>query len=105
MLGSAAVMVIDDTVSIPRLMVWMTRFYAHESCGQCTPCREGTGWLLRLATRILEGNGRRRDLDDLYELADNIDGKTICALGQAVAWPTKSYITKFRHEFEALIRE
>jgi NADH-quinone oxidoreductase subunit F len=105
MLGSAAVMVLDETVSIPRLMVWMTRFYAHESCGQCTPCREGTGWLLRLATRILDGRGRRRDLDDLYEIADNIDGKTICALGQAVAWPTKSYITKFRHEFEALIQE
>ncbi len=105
MLGSAAVMVIDETVSIPRLMVWMVRFYAHESCGQCTPCREGTGWLLRLATRILEGKGRRRDLDDLYEIADNIDGKTICALGAAVAWPTKSYIKKFRHEFEALIKE
>jgi NADH-quinone oxidoreductase subunit F len=105
MLGSAAVMVLDDSISIPRLMVWMTRFYAHESCGQCTPCREGTGWLLRLATRIADGKGRRRDLDDLYEIADNIDGKTICALGAAVAWPTKSYITKFRHEFEALIKE
>jgi len=105
MLGSAAVMVLDETVSIPRLMLWMTRFYAHESCGQCTPCREGTGWLLRMATRIVEGKGRRRDVDDLYEIADNIDGKTICALGAAVAWPTKSYVKKFRHEFEALIRE
>ncbi|MBU0508098.1 NADH-quinone oxidoreductase subunit NuoF [bacterium] len=105
MLGSAAVMVIDETVSIPRLMVWMTRFYAHESCGQCTPCREGTGWLLRLATRIADGKGRRRDIDDLYEVANNIDGKTICALGAAVAWPTKSYIKKFRHEFEALVKE
>jgi NADH-quinone oxidoreductase subunit F len=105
MLGSAAVMVLDETVSIPQLMVWMTRFYAHESCGQCTPCREGTGWLLRLATRIAEGRGKRRDVDDLYRLADNIDGKTICALGAAVAWPTKSYVTKFRHEFEALIEE
>ncbi len=105
MLGSAAVMVLDDSVSIPKLMVWMTRFYAHESCGQCTPCREGTGWLLRIATRIASGRGRRRDLDDLFELADNIDGKTICALGQAVAWPTKSYIKKFRHEFEALVKE
>jgi len=105
MLGSTAVIVIDDTVSIPQLMVWMTRFYAHESCGQCTPCREGTAWLLRLATRIIEGKGRRQDLDDLYRLADNIDGKTICALGAAVAWPTKSYVSKFRHEFEALIRQ
>ncbi len=105
MLGSAAVMVIDDTVSIPRLMIWMTRFYAHESCGQCTPCREGTGWLLRIANRIVEGKGRRRDIDDMYELADNIDGKTICALGAAVAWPTKSYLKKYRHEFEALVKE
>jgi len=105
MLGSAAVMVLDETISIPQLMVWMVRFYAHESCGQCTPCREGTGWLLRLATRIADGRGRKRDLDDLYELADNIDGKTVCALGAAVAWPTKSYIKKFRPEFEALIKQ
>lgn len=105
MLGSAAVMVIDETISIPKLMVWMTRFYTHESCGQCTPCREGTAWLLRLATRIVEGKGRSRDLDDMLDLAENIDGKTICALGAAVAWPTKSYIQKFRPEFEALIRE
>jgi NADH-quinone oxidoreductase subunit F len=105
MLGSAAVMVIDESISIPKLMIWMTRFYEHESCGQCTPCREGTGWLLRLAQKIVNGKGRKRDIDDIFELADNIDGKTICALGQAVAWPTKSYITKFRHEFEALVKE
>lgn len=104
MLGSGAVIVIDETVSIPKLMVWMTRFYAHESCGQCTPCREGTGWLVRLAARIAEGKGRTRDIDDMYEIADNIDGKTICALGQAVAWPAKSYLKKFRHEFEALVK-
>ncbi|MBI5059535.1 NADH-quinone oxidoreductase subunit NuoF [candidate division KSB1 bacterium] len=104
MLGSAAVMVIDDTVSIPRLMLWMTRFYAHESCGQCTPCREGTGWLLRLAKKLLDGKGTRKDIDDMYEVADNIDGKTICALGAAVAWPTKSYLVKYRDEFEALVK-
>ena len=104
MLGSAAVMVIDETVSIPQLMVWMTRFYAHESCGQCTPCREGTGWLLRLAKKLLAGKGTRKDIDDMYEVADNIDGKTICALGAAVAWPTKSYLVKYRHEFEALVK-
>jgi NADH-quinone oxidoreductase subunit F len=105
MLGSAAVMVIDDSVAIPQLMVWLTRFYAHESCGQCTPCREGTGWLYRLAKKFVEGKARARDLDDMYEIADNIDGKTICALGQAAAWPTKSYLKKFRHEFEALVKE
>lgn len=104
MLGSAAVMVIDETVSIPQLMHWMVRFYAHESCGQCTPCREGTDWLLRLSKKFLEGTARKRDIDDMWQLADNIDGKTICALGQAVAWPTKSYLVKFRHEFEALCR-
>jgi NADH-quinone oxidoreductase subunit F len=104
MLGSAAVMVIDETVSIPQLMHWMVRFYAHESCGQCTPCREGTDWLLRLSKKFLEGTARKKDIDDMWQLADNIDGKTICALGQAVAWPTKSYLVKFRHEFEALCR-
>jgi NADH-quinone oxidoreductase subunit F len=105
MLGSAAVIVIDETVSIPQLMIWMTRFYAHESCGQCTPCREGTDWLVRIAVRIARGQGTRKDIDDMYELADNIDGKTICALGAAVAWPTKSYLKKFRHEFESLIKD
>ncbi|RQW00265.1 NADH oxidoreductase (quinone) subunit F [bacterium] len=104
MLGSAAVIVIDDTVSIPQLMIWLTRFYAHESCGQCTPCREGTDWLVRLAHRFADGRGTRKDIDDMFELADNIDGKTICALGQAVAWPTKSYLQKYRHEFEALVK-
>jgi NADH-quinone oxidoreductase subunit F len=104
-LGSGAVIVMDETTDMVKALRRISRFYFSESCGQCTPCREGTGWLLRLATRIVEGRGRRRDLDDLYELADNIDGKTICALGQAVAWPTKSYITKFRREFEALIQE
>ncbi len=104
MLGSAAVMVINDTVSIPKLMHWMVRFYAHESCGQCTPCREGCDWLLRLSKKFLDGTARKGDIDDMWELADNIDGKTICALGAAVAWPTKSYLVKFRHEFEAVCK-
>jgi NADH-quinone oxidoreductase subunit F len=104
MLGSAAVMVIDETVSIPQLMHWMVRFYAHESCGQCTPCREGTDWLLRISKKFIQGTARKKDIDDMWQLADNIDGKTICALGQAVAWPTKSYLVKYRHEFEALCR-
>jgi NADH-quinone oxidoreductase subunit F len=105
MLGSAAVMVVDETISIPRLLLWVLRFYAHESCGQCTQCREGTGWMLRLCKQLLEGKGKHRDLDDLYEIADAVDGTTICAFGPAVAWPTKSYLKKFRHEFEALIEE
>ncbi|MFH1009704.1 MAG: NADH-quinone oxidoreductase subunit NuoF [bacterium] len=105
MLGSAAVTVIDESVSIPRLLLWVLRFYAHESCGQCTQCREGTGWLLRLCKRLLEGKGKQRDLDDMIEIADAMDGTTICAFGPAVAWPTKSYLKKFRSEFEALIQE
>lgn len=105
MLGSAAVMVIDETVSIPQLLFWVLRFYAHESCGQCTQCREGTGWMLRLCKRLLEGKGKRRDLDHIYEIADAVDGTTICAFGPAVAWPTKSYLKKFRHEFETLVNE
>jgi NADH-quinone oxidoreductase subunit F len=98
-------MVVDETISIPRLLLWVLRFYAHESCGQCTQCREGTGWMLRLCKQLLEGKGKHRDLDDLYEIADAVDGTTICAFGPAVAWPTKSYLKKFRHEFEALIKE
>jgi NADH-quinone oxidoreductase subunit F len=104
MLGSAAVTVIDESVSIPRLLYWVLRFYAHESCGQCTQCREGTGWLLRLSKRVVEGKGKKRDLDDMMEIADAMDGTTICAFAPAVAWPTKSYLKKFRPEFEALVQ-
>ncbi len=105
MLGSAAVIVIDESVSIPQMLYWILRFYAHESCGQCTQCREGTGWMLRLCKRLLDGKGKMRDIDDLEEIADAPDGTTICAFGPAVSWPTKSYLKKFRHEFEALVKE
>jgi NADH-quinone oxidoreductase subunit F len=93
-------MVIDETISIPRLMIWMARFYAHESCGQCTPCREGTGWLYRMVNRIEHGKGRNEDLDLLVSVADNIAGRTICALGDAAALPVKSFIQHFRAEFQ-----
>src|SRR5205807_6208379 len=80
------------------------RFFAHESCGQCSPCREGTGWVHRIMRRITAGQGRLRDLDDLLAIAAGMEGKTICVFADAAAWPIQSYITKFRGEFEAYIR-
>ena len=74
-----------------------------ESCGQCTPCREGTGWLYRVLTRIMEGKGRREELDMLVDVANKIEGHTICALGDAAAWPVQSFLKHFRHEFEYMI--
>ena len=76
------------------------RFFAHESCGQCTPCREGTGWLWRMVDRIEHGQGRASDLDMLNSVSDNIQGRTICALGDAAAMPVRGMIKHFRHEFE-----
>ena len=85
------------SLSAPRIM----RFYAHESCGQCTPCREGTGWLARVCTRLAEGEGRPGDVDLLGNVAHGIAGNTICALGEAAAWPMMGFLTKFRADFEA----
>ena len=81
----------------------ISRFYFAESCGQCTPCREGTGWLYRVLTRITEGKGRQADLDMLVDVANKIEGHTICALGDAAAWPVQSFMKHFRHEFEYMI--
>ena len=78
-------------------------FYMHESCGQCTPCREGTGWLYRVLTRIIEGRGRQSDLDMLVDVANKIEGHTICAFGDAAAWPVQSFLRHFRREFEYMI--
>ena len=78
-------------------------FYFAESCGQCTPCREGTGWLYRMIRRIRRGEGTPADLDRLKSVADRIEGRTICALGDAAAWPVQSFLKHFRHEFEAMI--
>jgi NADH-quinone oxidoreductase subunit F len=79
-------------------------FYYEESCGQCTPCREGTGWLYRMLTRIVEGRGRPEDLDRLDDVASKIEGRTICALGDAAAMPVRSFLKHYRHEFEHYIR-
>jgi len=99
MLGSGAVIVLDETRCMVRSLMRLSYFYYEESCGQCTPCREGTGWLWRMVNRIEHGTGRPEDLDVLTSVADNIQGRTICALGDAAALPVKSFIKHFRSEF------
>ncbi len=100
MLGSGAVVVMDETTSMVSMLRRIARFYYAESCGQCTPCREGTGWLYRMLVRIENGEGRPEDLDLLVDVADNIEGRTICALGDAAAWPVQSFLKHFRDEFQ-----
>jgi len=100
MLGSGAVIVIDDSTCMVRVLENLSHFYADESCGQCTPCREGTGWLARVVHRIEHGEGRPEDIDLLDSVAGNIGGRTICALGDAAAMPVQSFIRHFRDEFE-----
>jgi len=100
MLGSGAVIVLNDTRCMVRSLMRLSYFYFEESCGQCTPCREGTGWMYRVVNRIENGKGSREDLDLLNDVADNIQGRTICALGDAAALPVKSFIKHFRSEFE-----
>jgi NADH-quinone oxidoreductase subunit F len=100
MLGSGAVIIMDETVCMVRALERLSYFYFEESCGQCTPCREGTGWLYRMVHRIEHREGRNEDLDLLTEVSDNIQGRTICALGDAAALPVKSFIQHFRDEFQ-----
>jgi NADH-quinone oxidoreductase subunit F len=103
MLGSGAVIVMDDTRCMVESLKRLSYFYMHESCGQCTPCREGTGWLWRMVERIDNGQGRAGDMDLLNSVADNIQGRTICALGDAAAMPVRAMIKHFAHEFQAKI--
>ena len=103
MLGSGAVIVMDETTDMVRALRRISRFYYSESCGQCTPCREGTGWLYRVLTRIVDGKGRPEDIEQLEEVSHKIEGRTICALGDAAAMPVWSSIKHFRHEFEYYI--
>ena len=100
MLGSGAVIIMDETTCMVKALERLSYFYHEESCGQCTPCREGTGWLYRVVHRIENGAGMPEDLDLLVEVSDNIAGRTICALGDAAALPVKSFIKHFRSEFE-----
>jgi NADH-quinone oxidoreductase subunit F len=101
--GTGAVMVMDETTDMVRVLRRISRFYMAESCGQCTPCREGTGWLYRMLTRIIEGRGTMEDLGKLVDVANKIEGHTICALGDAAAWPVQSFLKHFMHEFEYMI--
>jgi NADH-quinone oxidoreductase subunit F len=100
MLGSGAVIVMDETRCMVKSLLRLSYFYFEESCGQCTPCREGTGWLYRMVHRIEHGEGRAEDMDMLNSIADNIQGRTICALGDAAAMPVRAMIQNFREEFE-----
>ena len=100
MLGSGAVIVMDETTCMVKAALRIAEFYMDESCGQCTPCREGTGWMARLIHRIEHGHGKPGDLERLKNVADNIEGRTICALGDAAAWPVQSFLKHFWHEFE-----
>lgn len=105
MLGSGAITIIDDSRCMVDMLGVITHFYHHESCGQCTPCREGTGWLNKIVTSIKKGNATIKDIDTLCKVADNMKGRTICALSDAAALPVLSFVPKFRGEFEYYIRE
>lgn len=102
-LGAGSVIVMDESTCMVQVLERISYFYFVESCGQCTPCREGTGWLYRMLKRIRSGHGTPGDLDRLKSVADRIEGRTICALGDAAAWPVQSFLKHFRHEFEAMI--
>jgi len=105
LLGSAGIIVLDDTVCMVWLAMNLLHFYRHESCGKCTPCREGTDWLLKLLTRIEKGEGRPKDLDLLFGVSSNIVGKTLCAFGDAAATPVLTTMKLFKSEYEAHVRE
>ncbi len=103
-LGSGAVIVMDDTTCMVDALYRISEFYMEESCGQCTPCREGTGWMVRLLHRIKEGHGEPGDLEKLTNVANGIEGRTICAFGEAAAWPVQSFLKYFHHEFDYFIK-
>ena len=98
--GTAGMIVMDEDTDLIRVIARIAKFYYHESCGQCTPCREGTGWLWKILKRFETGAAQAKDIDLLMDIANNIEGNTICALGDAAAWPVQSMIRRFRDEFE-----
>jgi NADH-quinone oxidoreductase subunit F len=102
-LGTGSLLILDDSVCMVRLLRRIARFYHSESCGQCTPCREGTGWLHRMLNRIIDGHGVTADIERLVGVANKIEGHTICALGDAAAWPVQSFLKHFGHEFRYMI--
>jgi NADH-quinone oxidoreductase subunit F len=103
-IGTAGVIVMDEDTDVLKVLARITHFYHHESCGQCTPCREGCGWMEKILNRFVKGEGTLEDIDLLLDVANNIEGNTICALGDAAAWPVQSVIRKFRDEFERRAR-
>ena len=102
--GTAGLIVMDEDTDLIRVIARISKFYYHESCGQCTPCREGTGWLWKILKRFEGGEGKQGDIDLLMDIANNIEGNTICALGDAAAWPVQSMIRRFRDEFEKRVK-
>ncbi len=104
-LGTAAVIVMDKSTDIVRAIARLSKFYMHESCGQCTPCREGTGWLWRMMERMVHGDATREEIDQMLDVAGRIEGHTICALGDAAAWPVQGLVRHFRGEIERRIDE
>ena len=103
-LGTAGVIVMDKSTDIIYAIARLSKFYMHESCGQCTPCREGTGWMWRMINRMVDGNAKIEEIDQLLDLTYKVEGNTICALGDAAAWPVQGLIKHFRHEIEERIR-
>ena len=104
MLGSGAVVVMDETTCMVKALLRLSRFYYAESCGQCTPCREGTGWMHRMLKRIVAGQGREGDLELLRSAAGQIEGHTICAFGEAAAWPVQGFLRHYWDEFDYYIK-
>ncbi|HJW27690.1 MAG TPA: NADH-ubiquinone oxidoreductase-F iron-sulfur binding region domain-containing protein, partial [Saprospiraceae bacterium] len=103
MLGSGGFIVMDSSTDIVHNLYTFTRFYHHESCGQCSPCREGTAWMEKILHKILDGHGTPADIDLLWDIQSKIEGNTICPLGDAAAWPVASAIRHFRPDFEAYV--
>ena len=104
-LGTAGVIVMDKSTDVIQAICRLSQFYMHESCGQCTPCREGTGWVWRMMKRMVQGNASVEEIDQLFEVTKEIEGHTICALGDAAAWPVQGLIKHFRPEMEKRIME
>jgi NADH-quinone oxidoreductase subunit F len=99
-LGTAGIIVMDKSTDIIKAIARISHFYKHESCGQCTPCREGTGWMWRVMERLVAGDAQVSEIDHLYDVSKQIEGHTICALGDAAAWPIQGLIKNFRHVIE-----
>jgi NADH-quinone oxidoreductase subunit F len=104
-IGTGGIMVMDEDTDVPKVLQRISKFYHHESCGQCTPCREGTGWLEKILKRVNAGEASKADIALLEDVAKNIEGRTICALGEAAAWPVKFTVQRFPEEFDKKVKD